>query len=56
MPYKRKAVDELLEWAKQHDIKTEGNLIDECLLDTTFQGITDTEKVDFSQLQIYIRR
>ena len=26
MPYKRKAVDELLEWAKQHDIKTEGKV------------------------------
>lgn len=56
MPYKRQAVDELLKWAKNHDVKTVGDMIDECLLDTTFQKIADSEVVDFSQIQIRIER
>lgn len=55
MPYERQPVDELFSWADSHGFHLIGDMLDECLLDTTFSNVGG-QAVDFSQLQIQIQR
>lgn len=52
MPYDTEFLYKLLKWIADNDYRIIGDIIDNCLLDTTFYD--DTNKVDFCQLQIPI--
>ncbi len=53
MPYQTRFLHALLDWIKENDYVVNGDIIDECILDTTFyKAGTD---VDFCQLQIPVK-
>lgn len=54
MPYETKYLYDLVEWIEDNNYKIVGNIIDECLLDTTFYG--SDKKVDFCLLKIPIEK
>lgn len=52
MPYETEHLFKLLEWVKAHEYKITADIVDICLLDTTFYD--DKNAVDFCELQIPI--
>jgi effector-binding domain-containing protein len=50
MPYEAEFLQSLIHWIEENDYKITGNIIDACLLDTTFYG--RDKNVDFCQLQV----
>ncbi len=52
MPYHVKYIDTLLEWIEAHNYRVSGDIVDVCLLDTTFY--TEDTNVDLCELQIPI--
>ena len=50
MPYETRYVDQLYQWVEENHYTVTGDILDECLLDTTFY--TEEHKADFCQLQI----
>lgn len=53
MPYQTQFLHNLLDWISENDYAVIGDIIDECILDTTFYK--DSSDVDFCQLQIPIK-
>jgi DNA-binding transcriptional MerR regulator/effector-binding domain-containing protein len=54
MPYETRYLDKLLNWISGHQYQVCGNVVDACLLDTTFYNKNETE--DFCELQIPIKK
>lgn len=54
MPYDTKFLYQLIEWIDDNSYKITGNIIDMCLLDTTFYD--ENTNVDFCQLQIPVEK
>lgn len=54
MPYQTRFLYTLLDWISENGYLVDGDIIDECILDTTFYK--DSTDVDFCQLQIPIKR
>lgn len=54
MPYDTQFLYKLIEWISNNDYKIVGNIVDTCLLDTTFYD--GTNNVDLCQLQIPIEK
>lgn len=54
MPYDTEFLYRLIEWINKNNYKIVGNVVDACLLDTTFYDVTN--KVDLCQLQIPIEK
>lgn len=52
MPYHVRHLNELLEWIEAHNYRVVGDIVDVCLLDTTFY--TEDTSVDLCELQIPI--
>lgn len=53
MPYQREPLDKLLAWMDREGCAPCGDIVDACILDTTFYS--DTVQTDFCQLQIPLR-
>ena len=53
MPYETEYIDQLIQWIEEHHYTVIGDIIDECLLDTTFY--TEEQQKDFCQLQIPVK-
>lgn len=53
MPYETEDVKDLCTWASENHYTVTGDILDECLLDTTFY--TEQRKKDFCQIQIPIQ-
>lgn len=54
MPYEEKHIYTLIEWIHENNYEITGDIIDYCLLDTTFYG--DKNSVDLCQIQIPIKK
>ncbi len=54
MPYDTEFLYKLLEWINDNSYKIIGNIVDMCLLDTTFYD--ESNNVDFCQLQIPVEK
>lgn len=50
MPYELEYVNQLFQWIEQQGYTVTGDILDECMLDTTFY--TEDQKKDFCQIQI----
>jgi DNA-binding transcriptional MerR regulator len=54
MPYDSNFLHSLMDWIKNNNYKITGNIVDACLLDTTFYA--EDSDVDFCQLQIPVEK
>lgn len=54
MPYDEEHLYKLLKWVEHSDYKVVGNILDKCLLDTTFYG--EKNNVDYCQIQIPVEK
>jgi len=54
MPYDTQYLKNLLEWVGKHGFQVSGDILDACILDTTFYN-QETD-VDFCQLQIPVEK
>lgn len=54
MPYDIKHLEQLRQWIKEHDYELIGDILDVCLLDTTFYK--ENQNVDFCMLQAPVKK
>jgi effector-binding domain-containing protein len=54
MPYETEAVEKLHQWILENDYEITGDILDVCLLDTTFYQ--SDKNVDFCILEIPIKK
>lgn len=54
MPYEADHLYNLLNWVNKNNYEIVGDIVDACILDTTFYG--DKQNADFCQLQIPVRK
>jgi len=54
MPYDLQFLDDLLQWIKDNHYRIVGDVVDACLLDTTFY--TSENDVDLCHLQIPVEK
>jgi DNA-binding transcriptional MerR regulator len=54
MPYETTYLEGLIKWVKTNNYRICGNVVDSCLLDTTFYK--DDKSVDFCELQIPVKK
>lgn len=53
MPYETQAVKKMMQWVEEHGYEIAGDVVDMCVLDTTFYN--DRIKEDFCQLRIPVK-